>query len=41
MQDGGVPLHSASLNGQLDVVRYLIAKCGADVNVKDNVSEFD
>jgi hypothetical protein len=35
MQNGGVPLHSASLNGHLEVVRYLTEKCGADVHAKD------
>jgi hypothetical protein len=34
-------LHCASLNGHLKVARYLIEKCGAGVNVKDDVSEFD
>jgi ankyrin repeat protein len=41
MQDGDTLLHLASSNGQLDVVRYLIEKCGADVNVKGDVREFD
>jgi hypothetical protein len=29
------------MNGYLDLARYLIEKCGADVNAKDHVSEFD
>jgi ankyrin repeat protein len=41
MQYGGMALHCASFNGHLEVVRYLIEKCGADVDVKDDVSEFD
>jgi hypothetical protein len=40
-QEGRTPLHHASRNGCLDVVRYLIEKCGADVNARDHVSEFD
>jgi ankyrin repeat protein len=41
LQSGWTPLHHASQNGHLEVVRYLIEKCGVDVNVKDSVSEFD
>jgi ankyrin repeat protein len=33
------PLHFASRNGHLEVMRYLVEKCGADVNAKDMVSE--
>jgi ankyrin repeat protein len=40
MQDGNTPLHLASCNEHLDVVRYLIEKCGADVNVTNDVSKF-
>jgi hypothetical protein len=41
MQDGDMPLHLASLIGQLDVVQYLIEECGADdVNAKNVVSKF-
>jgi ankyrin repeat protein len=40
LQFGGKPLHDASSNGHLDVARYLIEKCGADVNATDDVSKF-
>jgi hypothetical protein len=40
LQVGDTPVHCASLYGHLDVVRYLIEECGADVNAKGNVSEF-
>jgi ankyrin repeat protein len=41
LQDSRTSVHFASANGHLDVVRYLIEKCGADVNMKDDVSEFN
>jgi hypothetical protein len=41
LQLGDTPIHLASSNGDLDVVRYLIEQCGADVHAKDKVSEFD
>jgi ankyrin repeat protein len=41
LQNYYTPLHLASWNGHLEVVRYLIEKCRAEVNTKDNVSEFD
>jgi ankyrin repeat protein len=41
LQVGYTPLHRASSNGHLEVVQYLIEECGADVNAKDKVSEFD
>jgi hypothetical protein len=41
LQVGDMPVHLASSYGHLDVVRYLIEKCGADVNATDYVSEFD
>jgi ankyrin repeat protein len=40
LQDDRTPLHFASRDGHLEVVRYLIEKCGAGANVKDAVSEF-
>jgi ankyrin repeat protein len=41
LQYGESPLHLVSSSRYLNVVQYLIEKCGADVNAKDNVSEFD
>jgi hypothetical protein len=41
LQHGFTPLHLASYSGHLDVVQYLLDKCGADVHAKDNASEFD
>jgi ankyrin repeat protein len=41
LQSDATPLHHASYNGHLDVMRYLIEKCGADVNGENMVSEFD
>jgi hypothetical protein len=41
VQCGQTPLHNASFYGQLYLVRHLIEKCGADVNAKNDVSEFD
>jgi hypothetical protein len=42
LQFGGM-LHVASSNGRLDVVQYLIEKCGADVNAdaRDEVNLVD
>jgi hypothetical protein len=39
LQGGCTSLHWASFSGHLDVVRYLIEKCGADVHAKNKVSE--
>jgi hypothetical protein len=41
LQFRNTPVHFASANGHLDVVRYLIEERGADVNATDDVSEFD
>jgi ankyrin repeat protein len=41
LQSCDTPLHLASSNGHLEVVRYLIEECGTDVNAKNAVSEFD
>jgi ankyrin repeat protein len=41
MQDGDTPVHHASFNGHLDVVRYLIEKCKADVSAENEVSELE
>jgi hypothetical protein len=40
LQNGATPVHFASSERKLEVVRYLIEKCGADANVKTGVSEF-
>jgi hypothetical protein len=34
-----MPLHCASSNGYLDVVQFLVEKCGADVHAKDSDQE--
>jgi hypothetical protein len=39
-QDGWTSAYLAAW-GHLDVVRYLLEECGADVNANDDVSEFD
>jgi ankyrin repeat protein len=41
LQDGYTPVHYASGKGKLEVVRYLIEECGANVNAKSNVSGFE
>jgi hypothetical protein len=35
-QTGSTPLHHASSEGRLDIVRFLVEQCGADVHVKDS-----
>jgi ankyrin repeat protein len=41
LQNAWMPLHLASRHGHLEVVRYMIEKCGIDANAKDSVSEFE
>jgi hypothetical protein len=36
LQDGTMLLHYASSSGHLDVVQFLVEKCGADVHAKDS-----
>jgi hypothetical protein len=33
-------LHSAASQGQVDVVKYLVEECGADVHAKENMGTF-
>lgn len=33
--DGRTPLHVASSEGRLEAVKFLVEKCGVDINVKD------
>ena len=39
VQSGWTALHTASIYGYLDIVKYLVEN-GADVNIKDNVSGY-
>jgi hypothetical protein len=41
LQHGCTPLHLASIHGHLDVVQYLMEKCGANWNAQNDVREFD
>jgi ankyrin repeat protein len=35
MQNGHTPLHGASINGNLELVQFLVKRWGADVHAKD------
>ena len=39
LQDGKTPLIWASREGKLDVVKYLVEECEADVNAEDQVKQ--
>ena len=39
VQRGKTALMHASQGGQLDVVKYLVEECEADVNVRDKVKQ--
>ena len=41
LQRGQTPLHQASEKGKLPTVKYLIEECGAEVGVRDKVSQRD
>ena len=39
LQYGETALMYASREGKLDVVKYLVQECGADVNARDEVTQ--
>ena len=41
LQDGQTPLHVAARHGRLTTVQYLIEEGGAEVDVRDVVSQRD
>lgn len=38
-KNGETPLHLAAKSGDVELLKYLILKCNADVNIKNNLGD--